>query len=126
MWMLLSSGYGARVYGHVPLPRVAVSRPWCIGSAIGASGGGGLVGRATTASITVVVLAVVATTIAAVTVFIVVFFGCHHCRHWAGKMAWRVVAWLQEAQHWYRESSGQPEHPYYACGSPPVADHPEL
>jgi hypothetical protein len=30
------------------------------------------------------------------------------------------------AHRWCRTPSGQPEDPYYPCGSPPVADHPEL
>jgi hypothetical protein len=35
---LLSSGHGAGVHSHVPLPRVAVGRPRCVGPAVGTSG----------------------------------------------------------------------------------------
>jgi hypothetical protein len=70
--MLLSSGYGAGVYGHVPLPRVAVNRLLRVCSTVGASGGGGLARRATAASTAGVVLVVAATT-AVVAVFVVVF-----------------------------------------------------
>jgi hypothetical protein len=52
---------------------VAISQPQCVGSTIGASGGGGLARRPIVASIAIVVLAVVATTIAVVVVFVVVF-----------------------------------------------------
>jgi hypothetical protein len=69
---LLSSGHEARVHNHVPLPQVAIGRPWCIGPVIGTSGGGGLARRATTTSTTVVVLAVVATAIISIVVFVVV------------------------------------------------------
>jgi hypothetical protein len=97
--------------------------PQRIGSTVGASEGGGLARRATTTSTAIVVLVVVATAIAVVVVFIVVFSGCHY---WAGGMAWRLVAWLSGAQHWCRAPSGQPKDSYYPCGSPPVADRPEL
>jgi hypothetical protein len=69
---LLSSTHEAGVHSHVPLPRVAVGRPPCVGPAVGTSGGGGLARRATTASAAVVVLAIVAATITAIEVFIVV------------------------------------------------------
>jgi hypothetical protein len=69
---LLSSGHGAGVYSHVPLPRVVVGRPWCVGPAVRTSGGGGMAKRATTASATIAVLAVVAAAITAIAVFIVV------------------------------------------------------
>jgi hypothetical protein len=69
---LLSSTHGAGVHSHVPLTRVTVSRPRCVGPAIGTSGGGGLARRATTASTAVAVLAVVTATITAIEVFIVV------------------------------------------------------
>jgi hypothetical protein len=59
-------------YSHVPLPRVAVGRPRCVGPVVGTSWGGGLVRRAITAFVTVVVLAVVATAITAIAVFVVV------------------------------------------------------
>jgi hypothetical protein len=45
----------------VPLPRVAVSRPWHAGSAVRGSGGGGLAKRVITAATAVVVPTVVAT-----------------------------------------------------------------
>jgi hypothetical protein len=70
--MLLSSGHGARVHSHVPLPRVAVGRPRCVGLAIGTSGGGGLARRATMTSAAGAVLTVVATAITAVVVFIII------------------------------------------------------
>jgi hypothetical protein len=69
---LLSSGHGAGVHSHVPLPRVAVGRPQCVGPAIGTSGGGGLARRAITASAASAVLAVVATAISAIVVFVVI------------------------------------------------------
>jgi hypothetical protein len=69
---LLSRGHGTRVNSHVPLPRVAVGQPRCVGPAVGTSGGGGLAARATTASTAVAVLTVVAATITAITVFVVV------------------------------------------------------
>jgi hypothetical protein len=56
----------------VPLPRVAVGRPRCIGSTVGTSGGGGLARRATTASAGSAVLTVVAAAITAIVVFVVV------------------------------------------------------
>jgi hypothetical protein len=46
----------------VPLPRVAVSRPWHAGFAVRGSGGGGLARRVITAATAVVVPTVVATT----------------------------------------------------------------
>jgi hypothetical protein len=69
---LLSSGNGARIHSHVPLPRVAVGRPRCVGPAHGTSGGGGLARRATTATAVIVVLTVIATAITAIAVFVVV------------------------------------------------------
>jgi hypothetical protein len=69
---LLSSGHGAGVHNHVPLPRVAVSRPQCVGPAVGTSGGGGLAKRATTTSAAGVVLAVVAAAITSIAVFVVI------------------------------------------------------
>jgi hypothetical protein len=56
----------------MPLPRVAIGRPRCVGPAIGTSGGGGLARRATTASATGAVLVVVAAAITAIAVFIVI------------------------------------------------------
>jgi hypothetical protein len=70
---LLSSRHGAGVHSHVPLPRVAVGRPRCVGPAVGTSGSGGLAKRATTASAAGVVLAVVAAAITAIAVFVVIF-----------------------------------------------------
>jgi hypothetical protein len=70
--MLLSSGNGAGVHSHVPLPRVAVGRPRCVGPAVGTSGGGGLARRATTTSAAVAVLVVVVAAITAIAVFVVV------------------------------------------------------
>jgi hypothetical protein len=64
LWTLLSSGHGARVHSHLPLPRVAVGRPRCVGPAVETSGGGGLARRATAITAIagfVVVLAPVAT-----------------------------------------------------------------
>jgi hypothetical protein len=62
---LLSNGHGAGVHSHVPLTRVAVGRPRCVGPAVGTSGGGGLARRATTAS------AVVAAAITAIVVSVI-------------------------------------------------------
>jgi hypothetical protein len=56
----------------VPLPRVVVGRPWCVGLAVGTSGSGGLARRAITTSAAVAVLAVVAAAITAIAVFVVV------------------------------------------------------
>jgi hypothetical protein len=70
--MLLSSGHGAGVHSNVPLPRVVVGRPRCVGPAVLTSGGGGLARRATTASAAIAVLAVVAAVITAIAVFVVV------------------------------------------------------
>jgi hypothetical protein len=50
---------------------VAVGRSWCVGPAVGTSGGGSLARRATTASAAVAVLTVVAAAITAMVVFIV-------------------------------------------------------
>jgi hypothetical protein len=68
--MLLSSGHGAGVHSHVPLPWVAVGRPWCVGLAIRTSGGGVLARRATTAPAVGAVLAVVAAAITAIAVLL--------------------------------------------------------
>jgi hypothetical protein len=70
--MLLSSGHGAGVHSHVPLPRVAVGQSRCVGPAVGTSGGGGLARRATTASAAGAILAIVAAAITAITVFVVI------------------------------------------------------
>jgi hypothetical protein len=72
MRTLVSSGHGARVHSYVPLSRVAVGRPRCVGPADGTSGGGGLVRRATTTTAVVVVLAVVVAAITTIAVFVVV------------------------------------------------------
>jgi hypothetical protein len=69
---LLSSEHGGGVHSHVPLPRVAVGRPQCVGPAVRTSGGGGLARRAITTSAAGAVLAVVATAITAIVVFIVI------------------------------------------------------
>jgi hypothetical protein len=69
---LLSNGHGAEVHSHLPLPRVAVGRPRCVGPAVRTNGGGGLARRATTASAAIAVLAVVAAAITAIAVFVVV------------------------------------------------------
>jgi hypothetical protein len=69
---LLSSGYEAGVHSHVPLPRVAIGRPRCVGPAVGTSGGGGLARRATTTSAVGAVLVVVAAAITAIAVFVVI------------------------------------------------------
>jgi hypothetical protein len=91
--MLPSSGHEARVHSHVPLPRVAVGRPRCVGPAVGTSGGGGLARRATMTFATGAVLAVVPAAITAIAVFVVILrTGCHRCRrcrHEAGE----TVAW---------------------------------
>jgi hypothetical protein len=69
---LLSSGHGAGVHSHVPLPRVAVGRPQCVGPAVRTSWGGGLARRATTTSAAGAVLAIVAAAITAIAVFVVI------------------------------------------------------
>jgi hypothetical protein len=68
---LLSNGHGAGVHSHVPLSRVAVGRPRCVGPTVGTNGGGGLARRATTASAAIALLAVVAAAITAIAVFVV-------------------------------------------------------
>jgi hypothetical protein len=69
---LMSCGHRARVDGHVPLPRVTVSRPWHAGSAVRGSGDGGLARRAITTATTIVVPVVVTTAMAVVAVLIAV------------------------------------------------------
>jgi hypothetical protein len=127
---LLSSGHGAEVHSHVPLPRVAICQPWCVGLAIGTSGDGGLARRATLTFTDVVVLVVVAVVIIVIAVFCCcTCSGCHRCRcfrHWAGETVWKTVAWLLGTQRWCRASSGQPEARYCPCESLPVADRPKL
>jgi hypothetical protein len=130
MRTLLSYGHGARVDGHVPVPRVAVSRSWCVDSTIRGGGDGGLARRASAAATTIVVLVIVAT---AMTVIVVLDccscsggHRCRYCRHWAGETAWRTTALLSGAQHLCRVLSGQLNDLYYPCGSPLVAGHPEL
>jgi hypothetical protein len=68
---LLSSEHGAGVHSHVPLPRVVVGRPRCVGPVVETSGGGGLIRRATTTAAAGAVLAVVAATITAIAIFVV-------------------------------------------------------
>jgi hypothetical protein len=68
---LLSYGHWAGVDGHVPLPRVAVSQPWRVGSAVRGSGDGGLSRRAITTAIVVVVHVDVATAMTAVAILVV-------------------------------------------------------
>jgi hypothetical protein len=72
MRTLLSSEHGAGVHSHVPLPRVAIGRPWCVGPAVETSEGGGLARRATTTSAAGVVLTVVSTASTAIAVFVVI------------------------------------------------------
>jgi hypothetical protein len=67
-----TAGHGAEVHSHVPLPRVVVGRPRCVGPTVGISGGSGLARRATTAPAVGAVLAVVAATIIAIAVFVVI------------------------------------------------------
>jgi hypothetical protein len=69
---LLSSGHGAGVHSHVPLPRVAVGRLRCVVPTVRTSGGGGLARRATTASAAGAILAVVAAAITTIADFVVV------------------------------------------------------
>jgi hypothetical protein len=72
--MLLSCEHQAGVDGHVPLPRVDVSRSWRAGFAVRGSGDGGLTRRAITAATAIVVPTVVVTamtTIAVLVVFLV-------------------------------------------------------
>jgi hypothetical protein len=69
---LLSSGHGAGVHSHVPLPWVAVGQPQCVSPTVGTSGGGGLARRATTTSAAIAVLTIVAAAITAIAVFVVV------------------------------------------------------
>jgi hypothetical protein len=63
-WKLCcTAGHGAGVHSHVPLPRVVVGRPRCVGPTVG---------RATTAPAAGAVLVVVAATIIAIAVFVVI------------------------------------------------------
>jgi hypothetical protein len=127
MWTLLSCGHRAGVDGHVPLPRVAVSRPWRASSAIRGSGDGGLARRAITAAIAVVVPAIIATTMTAVAVLIVVLVP-------VATVA--TAGWVRRRGGWWpgcrgrsvgvERLLGQPKDLYYPCGSPPLAGHPEL
>jgi hypothetical protein len=91
--MLLSSGHRGGVHSHVPLPRVAVGRPWCVGPAVGTSGADDLARRATTASATVTVLAVVAAVITAIAVFVVVLVLVATV-FTIGRASWRGRWWL--------------------------------
>jgi hypothetical protein len=125
----LSSGHGAGVHSHVPLPWVVVGRPRCVGPTIRNRGGGGLARRATTTSAAGAILALVAATMTAIAVFVVILGGCHwrrRCRHWAGETASKTAAWLPGTQHWCRAPSGQPEARYCPCKSLPGADLPKL
>jgi hypothetical protein len=72
MWTLLSSGHRAGVHSHVPLPRVPVGRPRCVGPAVRTSWGGGLARRATTASVVGAILTVVVAAITIIAVFVVI------------------------------------------------------
>jgi hypothetical protein len=56
----------------VPLPRVGVSWPWCAGSIVRGSGGGGLARRAITAATAIAVPTIVATSMTVVVVLGVV------------------------------------------------------
>jgi hypothetical protein len=67
----LSSGHGAMVDSHVPLPWVDVGWPRGVGPTGGTSGGGGLARRATTAT-AATGLDVVAAAITAIVIFVVV------------------------------------------------------
>jgi hypothetical protein len=69
---LLSSGDRAGVHSHVPLPRVVIGQPWCVGPPVRTSGGSDLARRATTTSTAGAVLAVVAAVITTIAVFVVV------------------------------------------------------
>jgi hypothetical protein len=69
---LLSSGHGARVHSHVPLPHVVVGRARCVGPSVRISGGSGLVRRSPTAFAAGAVLAVVAAVITAIAIFVVI------------------------------------------------------
>jgi hypothetical protein len=120
MRTLLSSGHGAGVHSHVPLSRVAVGRPRCVGPIVGTSGGGGLARRATTTSVAVAVLAVVAAIIITIAVFVIVLVLI------AIGAAVFVIGRARRrgrpgTQRWCRAPSGQPEARYYPCESPPVA-----
>jgi hypothetical protein len=94
--MLLSSRHGAEVHSHVPLPRVAVGRPRCVGPAVGTSGGDGLARKATTASAVGAVLAIMSAAITAITVFVVglglVSTGAAVAA--MGRARWRGGQWL--------------------------------
>jgi hypothetical protein len=94
--MLLSSEHGAGVHSHVPLPRVAVGRPRCVGPAVGTSGSGGLARRATTTSTAIAVLVVVAAAITAIAVFIVVLVPVAICAAVSaiGRARWHGRRWL--------------------------------
>jgi hypothetical protein len=70
MRTLLSYRHRAKVDGHVPLPRVVISRPWCAGSTVRGSGDGGLARRAIMTATAIVVPAVVATTVAVLVVLV--------------------------------------------------------
>jgi hypothetical protein len=70
--MLLSSGHGAGVHSHMPLPRVAVGWPQCVGPAVRTSGGGGLARRDTMTSAAGAVFTIVAAVITAIAIFVVI------------------------------------------------------
>jgi hypothetical protein len=57
LWTLLCSGHGVGVHSHVPLSRVIIGRPRCVGPTV--EGGGGLARRATAAMTAIAVFVVV-------------------------------------------------------------------
>jgi hypothetical protein len=98
---LLSSGHGAGVHSHVPLPWVAVGQPQCVGPVVGTSGGGGLARRATTASAAFAVLSVVAAAITVIAVFVVVLvsFAISVAFSAIGRVRRRGRRWLGRRGH---------------------------
>jgi hypothetical protein len=119
--MLLSSRHGAGVHSHVPLPRVTVGRPRCIGPAVRNVGGGRWSGQKSHHGLH--------RHDRYCSFCCGTWAGCHwrcRCRHWAGKTAWKMTAWPLGTQRWCRASLGQLETRYCPCESSPRADHSEL
>jgi hypothetical protein len=119
MRTLLSSGHGAGVHSHVPLPRVAVGRPRCVGPTVG--NGGRWSGQKSHHDLRRRCCSCCcgrrhdcyydfccAT-----------WSGCHRCCHWVGETAWKTVAWPPGMQRWCRVLSGQLEARYCPYKSPP-------
>jgi hypothetical protein len=98
---LLSRGHWTGVDGHVPLPWLAISRPWCSSSAVRGSGGGDLARRAITAATAIAVPAVAATAMTAVAVLVVVLVPV------AAVAAVGSTGWVRRCGGWWPSCRGR-------------------